>query len=361
LLEELKNLALRRYAFGRKWGTLGASHAVQALACLSAPQAVHVATVLLQSRRTPEIVQAAAVMALAERTATLLPEERVEVARTIQCALIRLHRSRVYRIGLLALGRIIEDDLAADSDAILTDGKVSRFLRRVLKQGSIGERPFAALALGVAVHDMRPTSRPRLAFATEVRRALARGLERARGGDASVLAAYAAAAGIAHATEARPALLEILRDTNRHHLLRGYACVALAQLGERDVEVVTALLEAARERKHPWVHVNAVRALAILGAMGSAEDLLSQFKGRKTRGALVAVAASLGRLGDPQATERLVQMARDREASTGVRIASVVGLGLLFDREERPSRTRLTGSVPFMAITHSLSRYIDVH
>jgi len=103
-----------------------------------------------------------------------------------------------------------------------------------------------------------------------------------------------------------------------------------------------------------------VRALAILGVLGSTEDLLAQFEGKKTRGALVAVAASLGRLGDPGAAERMIRMARDPSAASGVRISAVVGLGLLFDREERPSRTRLSEHSAFVALTNSQASYFDV-
>lgn len=267
--------------------------------------------------------------------------------------------AKLFCKGLLALGTLLDEDLRSGSEVVLTQSRAADVLRHELKHGSTRDRPYAALGLGLAARRVEPTSRPSLAFAVEARRALIRALERAKGADLDV-ASYAAAVGLARAEEARPLLLEILRDHKRHHQLRGHCAIALAELGHRDKEVATALLDASRERLHPWLHNQAVRALAILGIPGTAEDLLEQFAANKTRGALVAVAASLGQLGDPKAADRMVRMAKDCQACRSLRVASVVGLGLLFDREEKPSRTRLTEQAAYMALSGTLARFIDV-
>ncbi len=359
VVDDLRVIALRGRGLGRSWDTVLRSHVLSTLVGLRVPDAGRIALNVFAAAREPEVLQASAAIALTALASRIDAPARAGIASNLRRALPRQHRERAFQLGLLALGTLLGEDLADDSEAILSSAHADSFLLERLRWGNSQERPFAALALGIAAAHAHPTSRPVLVFLTQARRALAKGLVDARGPD-DVVAAYAIACGLAHAEEAEETLLDDVHDTNAAPVLRGQAAVALAALRLADADVEKALLDLARERIHPYVHVEAVRALSILGAHGAVEDLLVQLEDRSSPSALLVVATALGRLGHPAATERLIALARDPKSLEAARVAAVVALGLLFDREEPPSRVRLNLYADYVALTESLARWIDI-
>ena len=176
-----------------------------------------------------------------------------------------------------------------------------------------------------------------------------------------IVGAYAVAAGLARAAEARPLLVRYLGNRNRAASLRAHCALALAQVGRASPAEIDLLLRATRERISAHVHFQAVRALGMLGAGNTRKELLRQLSSkRSSRPALAAVAGALGRLQDPKSALTLLDLARDRRASSYVRVAAVMALGLTFDPEERPSRARLSTGANFPALTPSLIQVFNI-
>jgi hypothetical protein len=237
--------------------------------------------------------------------------------------------------------------------------ELDRYLRREALRGRSLARPYAALALGLAVRDVGPVNKAVAHTLAEVHRALVRGLQHGRGAD-DVLAASAVALGVAQATTGYGALLEIVGDRKRGARLRACCAVALAQMGRDTPAVREALGAAAQERVSPWVHGGAVRALALLAAPGTTEDLLRQLETTRSRYAVAVVAGALGRFGDPAAAPALVRVARDRIESMRVRVMAVVALGLIFDPEPKPSRVRLSTHANYPSRTAALTQIFNI-
>jgi HEAT repeat protein len=304
-------------------------------------------------------LRSSAVIALARLAPLLTSDQRQEAASVLRKALPRESHWLVEGLGNVALGSLLAADAAAGSDRLLTETDLERHLFREAKEGNSLTRPFAALALGVALHGLVPATRTLAVFRTDATRALTRGLEAGHGAD-DVVGAYAVALGLAGADAARPQLLAVLKNVNRGAGLRGHCALALGQIGNATPEDVAVLTDAMEERLSSFVHVQSAAALAILGAPEARPRLLHQLQDKHARDALAAVASALGRLRDPAATEALLALAKGRSPYLNVRTMSVAALGLIYDPELRPSRVRFTRHANYPSRTPSLSQLFDI-
>lgn len=259
----------------------------------------------------------------------------------------------------IALASLLRADLAAGSAALVDELHVDEILKRGAERGRSMTRPYCALALGLAAYKIEPTTKTNAIVLKKVRGTLARLLARGRGAD-DALGAQAVALGLAGAASAHKVLLDILEDRKRGASLRGHCALALAQIGCNTLEVRAALHKAAAERVSPQVHLQAVRALAVLAVPEAAGRLVAQLERTRSRHAVAVVASALGRLGDPEATAMLVKLAGDRVEGLNVRIMSVVALGLIYDPEPRPSRVRLTMHANYPARTPALTQVFHI-
>ena len=351
---ELRRMALK----GRPlWTRSQQSHALHAYVRLRASDRLRVIRYALTQQRLadPGRLPAAAANALAETAPTLTSAERVETARWMLELLPSIAEPGVAGLGVIALGALLGADLRDGSAAVLEETPVATWLFRTAREGEHALRPYAALAIAVAARGDRLSSRPAVVFRTQATQALARGVARTRGSDEQV-APHVAAAGLARAEAARPELIRILANRHRFADIRGHAARALGLLGRADEETVALLLAATRDRIHPFVQGQAVRALGMLAGPGACDELLDQLRqADPTRGVAVSVALALGRLGDPKAADRLVVLAKNEDAGLRVRTMAVVALGLIFDPESPPSRTRLRTYANYL----SPSRHLD--
>jgi hypothetical protein len=359
LRSELRRLALK----GRPlWTRTQQSHALHAYVRLRAPDRLRVIRYALTQERLAEgnHLPAAAANALAETAPTLTSADRAEAARWMLELVPALEDPGVAGLGILALGALLGADLRDGSSAVLEETKVAEWLVRSAREGEKEHRAYAALALAVAARGDRLSSRPAAVFRAQATKALAQGVERTRGSD-EVVAPHVAAAGLARAEAARPELVRILANKHRFADIRGHAARALGLLGRPDEKTVELLLAATRDRIHPVVQSQAVRALGMLAGPGACDELLDQLEqADPTRGVAVSVALALGRLGDPKAADRLVLLAKNEDAGIRVRTMAVVALGLIFDPESPPSRTRLRTYANYFSLTRHLSDLLGV-
>ncbi len=357
--EQLRRLVLKKRALGRSWDSIERSHALLIYARLGAPDGIRLPTQVLANKRCTAPVQAAGAIALSQLAPSLHGEQRVEAAKALQRAILTQGHNHVVGLCYYALGDLLAADIRGGSIALLERPSIGHFLVHRARHGSSRERTYAALATGIALCDVALTSRPAAVFRHEAHTMLEWGVTTARGAD-DVVAAYVAAAGLAKAEGARPHLLAILRDDSRQPILRSHVARALGAMGRTDPKTILALRTAAKERLWAQVHLSATRALSALGACEACDDLLDQLKGDATRGAMVAVALSVGRFGNPKAADRLVALAKNHEAGIYVRAISIVAMGQLLDPEFPPSMATYTSSANFAALTPSLMQLYNI-
>ncbi len=361
LREDLRRIALLGVAFGRPatWGER--FHALRAYARLTpggAGPVLRHAMLTRESEPAPSM-QATAAITLAEVAPLLTSADRREAAVWLVDALSEIDDPRVAGLGYLALGALLGADLDDGSTALCMSPSVGPFLLREAREGARDIKPYAALALGVAAHGTRCSSREAAVYKDEIRKALVRGVRETRGAD-EMIAAHVAAAGLGRAEGARDALEKIVGNKHRFPKIRGYAARALGQLGEPTPRTVAVLLEATRDRIHPFAPSQAVRALGMLDVPEAVDELLAQVEGDPTRGALVEVALSLGYLGDPKAVDRLVLLAKNEKAGRYVRAMAIVSLGLIFDPEDPRSLARFRVHANYFGLTGSLRRVMGI-
>lgn len=359
VLEGLRAIASGKPFRRKKWDGLTRSHALTAYARLGGPGWLQVVMWTLRGTRDHVAVRCAAAIALQGRADRLDAGERMNTARALRKSLPKEAHWLARGLGQIALGCLVREDLAAGQDALTDVLRVDEYLRTESLKGRSMTRPYAALALGLAVHDLDPETKACALCIKRMRASLHKGLNQARGSD-QVLGAYAVGLGLAGATEAHADLLAILRDSHRGASLRGHCAVALAQFGRNTPAVREALNAATKERISPLVHTNAVRALSLLAPPETTAQLLDQFRKTRARHSIAVVARALGTFGDPAAAEPLIRRAGNPDEALEIRTMSVVALGLIFDPEPRPSRIQLTTHANYPARTPALTQIFNI-
>jgi len=359
VLEGLRAIATNHPFRGRRWNAMWRSHALTAYVRLGGPEWLPIIFRVLRGARDHVAVRVAAALALRQRASRLDADERDQAARSLYKLLPREPHWFAAGLEQIALASLLREDVRHGSTRLIERTPVGRYLEREAMRGRTMSRPYAALALGIACHGLKPTNRASALTLKRLRTALTKGLRFGRGSD-DVLAAFAVGLGLARAQGAHGVLLGILGDRSRSGRLRGHCAVALAQIGRATPGLEEALHAAAAERVSPYVHTGAVRALSLLAAPGTAQRLLAQLKTTRSRFSIAVVAGALGRFGDPAATRALVQLARDKVAGMGVRTMAVVALGLIFDPEPRPSRVLMTTDANYPSRTSALTQVFNI-
>ncbi len=197
---------------------------------------------------------------------------------------------------LIAMGRI--------------GGEANRsFLLQALRRGKkVMEKPWAALALGVLMHQQEPEQGEEAdeADLTMVGDALAAELRKARNKD--LQGALSVALGLAGFKEAGSLLRQVLSENQNQNELAGFICIGLALMGEeKAVPEIRHLVQKSVRR--PELLRRAAVALGKLGDKGATELLLAQLGSQDSDTArLAAVASAMGLIGD----FRMVQPLRNR-------------------------------------------------
>ena len=189
---------------------------------------------------------------------------------------------------------------------------------------SYTDHPWAALAAGVYAHGRPPqVAELRLTLVDEYRSQK----------DPAARGAFALAIGLAGITECSDMLLKDFLDPG-DPLLRGYAAVGLGLLDVRDAkaEMLALCKDNATE---PIVREQVALGLALLQDESVVPTLIDVLGRVQLYPVSLAVARSLGRIGDGAAIPDLAALAHDASRPDSTRGMAIVALGLLGERGDQ--------------------------
>ncbi|MBL8737412.1 MAG: HEAT repeat domain-containing protein [Planctomycetes bacterium] len=190
------------------------------------------------------------------------------------------------------------------------------------------ERPWLALALGLQAAQAARTGTPDEALA----RLLLGELDSAK---SDAAAALAVAIGLTGRRSAVPALLRQLRTYEADEVVAGYTAVGLALLGDPSTaSTLTAVME--RSKRRPFLLQQSAIALGRVGDRQATERLLAMLRNENGTAVLAAVASAIGQIGDRRAIDRLIELTRDAEVTKLGRAFVAAALGGVGDRRIVP-------------------------
>ena len=349
----LKRIVAGRRALARRWDPGERSHALTALLRLGGPDTFATLRRTVAHKREHVDLRRAAYVAVPELLGSLSGDEREELARHLQDALRRNRDPLTTGLGQIALGHVLGADLRAGAERVLLNTHAERKLLDEARNGATPTRGFSAIALALALRDVKASSPEAGAFLADAHRVLLRGLTGGRGDD-TMRAAYAVAVGIARTQEALDPLLAVLGDAHADPELRGHAAVALGDLGRRTPEVQRVLFGALAQRRYSELRRQAALGLALLGGRVVGTQLLKELEHGQTEQLLAQVVIALGRLGDLAAVSPLSTYATDPDRSELAQALAVVALGMLADPQPRPTLLRLSQNANYPSRTASL-------
>jgi hypothetical protein len=349
----LKRIVAGRRALARRWNPGERSHALTSLLRLGGPDTFATLRRTVAHKREHVDLRRAAYVAIPELLGRMTGDEREELARHLLDALRRNRDPLTTGLGSIALGHVLGADLRAGAERVLLNTHAERELLDEARNGATPTRGFAAIALALALRDVKASSPEAGTFVADAHRVLLRGLTGGRGDD-TMRAAYAVAVGIARTQEALDPLLGVLADTHADPELRGHAAVALGDLGRRTPEVQRVLFGALAQRRYAELRRQAALGLALLGGRVVGTQLLKELERGQTEQLLAQVVIALGRLGDLAAVSPLSTYATDPKRSELAQALAVVALGMLADPQPRPTLLRLSQNANYPSRTASL-------
>ena len=143
-------------------------------------------------------------------------------------------------------------------------------------------------------------------------------------------AACAIGLGLANYRKAAPMLREQLEKGNIGYV--GHGMVALGLLDDaKSIPAVQALLKRKRE---PGIRVEGATALTLLRRAGAIPDLVAMLEDSKSIYTRAGLAAALGRVGDDNAVQPLLDLYRDRRREPEERAVALAALGRIGDEEK---------------------------
>jgi hypothetical protein len=360
-LQGLQKIVLgRRYA-GRKWTELEQSHALCTLVRMGGPSWRPVLTRLYAQKRIATPVRRAAFITLGERASAYAADGRRDLVARWEDAEKAARDPLTQGLALIALARFLASDLEDPEGArLVRTSKAPDILLREARSAPMTRIGFAVLALAIAARSATAESEAVVRFRAEAEQVLLRGFERSEG-NAGKRAPYTVALGILRSQAAIAPLEKLVLDSNVEPLLRGYAAVALGQIGRAGPSTVAALKRAVADYKLGSLRLEAALGLAYLTGSRDSAFLRTDLERRRyTHSHQIGhVAIALGQMGDLKAIEPLSTLVLDPASDHGARGAAAVALGLLCDPEEVPSLTRLWRDVNYPARTAALHRALD--
>jgi HEAT repeat protein len=228
--------------------------------------------------------------------------------------------------ALMALAEMGLRDASEESQLPDVHKRIAETLAQAVNDPlSYTDKPWAALAAGVYAHGgTQSAAALRLALVEEYH---AQNDPAARG-------ACALSLGLAGVGDASKLVLETFREPGEP-LLRGYAAVALGLLGVKDAtaEMLAICTDKSTE---PIVREQVALGLALLQDPAVVPALVEVLGRVQVHPVSLAVARSLGRIGDASAIPDLARLARDASRTDTTRGMAVVALGLLGERGDQP-------------------------
>ena len=210
------------------------------------------------------------------------------------------------------------------------------------------ERPWLALSLGLIAARDAAAGKPDEALA----RMLVDDLKESS--YVEVQGAFAVAIGLTGWQPALPALRDFLREHEATETLGGYACVALALLGE---PAAAPLLGEVVERsaRRPFVLQQAAVGLGRLGDVDANQKLVAMIERSESVAVLAALANAIGQIGDRRAIPLLVALTKDDAQTKLGRAFAAAALGGVCERFALPWNLPLSRDANYGAPVDTLS------
>jgi HEAT repeat protein len=295
-----------------------------------------VAGLLAADKRANAMVQS---YALALGMLALSPEEApadADVARALQACALQGVDLLARRFATMALGRIGGE---ANRQWLLTASQ---------RANKNQERPWFGLSLGLVAARAAAAGDPDDLIA----RALADDLAAASNVESRT--AFALALGLTGWQPAFPLLRDFLRENEVQETAGGYACVALALLGEGSAaSLLGEVLE--RSARRPFVLLQAAVGLGRLGDADATSKLVDMLERSDSLAVLAALANAIGQIGDRRAIPQLVALTKDDEQTKLGRAFAAAALGGVCERFELPWNLPLSRDANYGAPVDTLS------
>jgi hypothetical protein len=352
--KDLRGIIMGKRIGGRKWNEKERSHALCTLVRMGGRDWQPVLLRLFAEKRISTEVRRAAFITLGERAGGYDEEDRRKLVDAWDQAAKNARDPLSEGLALIALGRILGADLAAGGSLLRTTDAGDKLLRQAASTPQ-HIRGFAVLALALAAREATAEGRETKAFRSDAEALLAQGLGKSAG-NAARQGPYAVAAGIMRSKASIRTLEGLVADSNEDRKLRGYAAVALGQIGRAIPSSIDALKRAVADYKLGTARLDAALGLAYLTGEREAAFLRSDIARRRyTHSHQIGhVAIALGQMGDLKSVEPLCELVLDPKSDHGSRGAAAVALGLICDPEPVPSSTRLWRDVNYPARTVAL-------
>ena len=359
--QDLRSIVMGKRIGGRKWNTRERAHALSTLVRLGGPTWRPTLMRLFSQKRLPGEVRQAAFITLGARAGEYDAEDRRKLVDAWDHAVKQTRDPLSEGLALITLGRILAADLRADGNLVRTTGAANRLLREA-KSAPQNTHGFALLALAIAARDATSDEKETRKFRMDTEILLAKGMKRADG-KADRQGPYVVASGILRMRDAVPTLEAIVRDSNSDKKLRGYAAVALGQIGRAAPSTIDALKRAVADYKLCNTRLKAALGLAYLTGEREAAFLrMDIFRRRYTHSHQIGhVAIALGQMGDLKAVEPLCDLILDPKSDHGSRGAASVAIGLICDPEETPSLQRLWQDAHYPGRTPTLHKALNFY
>ncbi|MEO6595028.1 MAG: HEAT repeat domain-containing protein [Planctomycetota bacterium] len=296
----------------------------------------HFAATLTAERRSDPILRSAALALGMLCLPAETESEDAAMARALQQHYERGHDRLARYLSVIALGRI--------------GGAANRtwLLQAYERSNKSTERPWMALALGlIAAAEARTGP-----VDTTVAHLLVDDLQSIQ--KPEVQGALAIALGLTGYKVAVPTVLRLLRDHEHEETLAGYFCISLALLG--DPTTATTLSDVLeRSVRRPFLLQQAAVALGRLGDKEATVRLLAMLKRSESVAVLAAIANGIGQIGDRRAIDPLIELTRDGEITKLARAFVAAALGGVGDKDLLPWNLPLSKDCNYAAPVDTLT------
>ncbi len=361
--EGLRDIAMGKRIFKRKWSDDERAHAFTTLVHIGGPSSSSVLLRTLTSRKAPQDLRRAAFIALGARADQMTEDERFEAVDAWAKA-SRYARDPLSKgLAQIALGRLVGADLRTGNPRFAGRSDLTTQLLKEAKGGVVARRGFGALALALSIYRVPPEHKTTATYINQARALVMKQLEDGRG-DAGVRSSFVVALGLINAhkstLESTNLLISVLEDRNNDPALRGYAAVALGQMSSRRSDILKALKVALWDKRSEDLRSEAALALSLLSRKGEGQPLMRELERASTERVLAQVAIALGQLGDLAAVPSVIQAAKDTKRSDLARAFALTSLGLMADPETKPSLLRLSLDANYAALTDALHEVFTI-
>lgn len=356
----LSRLAITGDAGHRRRGSIARAHALLALARIGDGEGVvGLATSIVKSRGEDPHMRRSAVLALGLLAPRLDGPARESLANTLM-EHAKSGDPSTTGLSMISAARLLASEFA---EGLVSGGALATAdaLADAADHGTVGARPFAALALGLLVRpvgkalddarfiDMRDRvlAKLRATFADD-------------GEDPVVRGAYAIALGLAVDGRARPLLEARVIDRAGSPDLAAYSCAGLGLLGDVPESSRRALRAALASRSSDELSREAARALGLLYDTMAVPALVAEIEAGGSDHVVARAVLALGAIHDASAIAPLCQLARRKDLGDAPRALACAGLGLLADFELVPSLSRLGIDSNYLARTDTLDEALSL-